>query len=126
MDCLKLVDLFSDSVGNLVNEVRASGNSLEIGVQDCFEVFANDADFFQVLANVDHMLWSKENVLHSLEVPTCDGALSFDVHLSFVELVVPFLEDCNCLVDLSDSSHGLGLEDGPDVDFVANLLANFV
>lgn len=72
------------------------------------------------------MLRSQEDVFHSWEVPTCDCALSFDIHLSFVELIVPFLEDCDCLIDLNDCSCGLDLKDGLDVDFVAHLLADFV
>lgn len=69
----------------------------------------------------------REDVLDLAEVPALDGSLILDVHLSLVELELPPLQDRNSPVDVIDCiGDWLLLEDRLNVNFITDLLTNFI
>ena len=66
-----------------------------------------------------------KDISDSGEVPSGNGWLAFDVHLCLLELVNPLFEALDALVDVLDRFVGFFLEDGADINLVADLLAYF-
>lgn len=63
----------------------------------------------------------------NVEIPACDRDLCLNVHLGFIELVLPFFEHSDALLDDVDGlGDGLLLENGLELNMLANFRADFV
>lgn len=128
LDLLNFVNIVLDTVGKFVDLVAAARDGLEIFVENGLEVLDCLTYLPDVLTDLLDVLRLLENFLGLGELPAQDCGFAFDVQTHCVKRRDPVLQHADGLVDFSDRllNAVFGLEDGPDVDFVANFLADFV
>ena len=113
----------------LANEVdvrAASSDGSELLAQNGVEFLDNTARVLQVVQDLDHVERFLEDLPLVGEVPTSDGHLLLDLLTGADELRVPPLEHLDASLDVRDGLLRLLLEDGSDVDLLADHLADFV
>jgi len=123
----ELAHVVTHPVVHTVDVVSGAGDLLQVGSQDLLELFEHLAGIHDVLQDVHHVGWLRKDVLGVGELPAVHGVGDLDFLLGLIVLLLPVLEDADCLVDLLDRIRDwLLVEDLLDVDLLTDLGADLV
>lgn len=123
---LELVDLSDDLLFLVIDGVSISSDSLQIRSKEREELLESCANGTHVHQYRHHVLRLNEYLFCLGELPALHSAFSLDLHLSFMILALPLIEDSDALVDHSDGLIGLLSEYALDINLASDLVADLV
>jgi len=126
LECLKLADLLLNTISHLINAFRGTCNSFQVVAKNSKELLKNYARSIEVLKYEFHMLGLSLNLFDPWEIPTANSHFSLNVHFSFGKLVLPFIKDCDTLLDYRNRLRWRLFENYLELDVIAHFSTDFI